>query len=74
MFRFLEIATDPSAKPVFFHCRVGKDRTAVMAAVYCMQVQGWQREMALEEMKDFGFKWALFDLKGFVESYSKLLC
>ena len=67
--RFLEITTDPSARPVFFHCRYGESRTGAMAALYRMQVQGWPQDMVLKEMKEFGFDWKLFDLKGFVGSY-----
>jgi protein tyrosine/serine phosphatase/arylsulfatase A-like enzyme len=67
--RFLEITTDPSAKPVFFHCLQGEDRTGVMAAVYRMQVQGWSEEMALAEMKEFGFGEQFVDLKKTLASY-----
>ena len=67
--RFLEIMTDPSAKPVFFHCQQGEDRTGVMAAVYRMQVQGWSEETALAEMKEFGFSWQFSDLKKTLTSY-----
>ncbi len=67
--RFLEIATDPSAKPVFFHCRYGEERTGIMAAVYRMQVQGWSEEMALAEMKDFGFSPEYLDLKKTIKFY-----
>ena len=67
--RFLEIATDPSAKPVFFHCQYGEERTGVMAAVYRMQVQGWSEEMALAEMKEFGFSQQFIDLKKTLASY-----
>jgi arylsulfatase A-like enzyme/protein tyrosine/serine phosphatase len=67
--RFLDITTDPSAKPVFFHCLQGEDRTGVMAAVYRMQVQGWSEEMALAEMKEFGFGEQFIDLKKTLASY-----
>ncbi|MGZ6210365.1 MAG: fused DSP-PTPase phosphatase/NAD kinase-like protein, partial [Syntrophales bacterium] len=67
--RFLDITTDPSAKPVFFHCLQGEDRTGVMAAVYRMQVQGWSEEMAFAEMKEFGFGKQFMDLKKTVASY-----
>jgi len=67
--RFLEVATDPSAKPVFFYCWYGKDRTGVMAAVYRMHVQGWSEEAAMAEMMEFEFSRKFFDLRKFVSSY-----
>lgn len=67
--RFLEIVTDPAAKPVFFHCWYGKDRTGVMTAIYRMQVQGWSADMAYAEMKEFEFSPRFFDLKNFVRFY-----
>ena len=69
--RFLDITTDPSAKPVFFHCLQGEDRTGVMAAIYRMQVQGWSEDMALAEMKEFGFGQQFIDLKETLASYRK---
>ena len=70
--RFLEVVTDPSAQPVFFHCWYGKDRTGVMAALYRMQVQGWSADMAFAEMKEFGFSQKSVDLKNFVRSYPEV--
>jgi processive 1,2-diacylglycerol beta-glucosyltransferase len=52
--RFLKIATDPDARPVFVHCWQGVDRTGLMCAVYRMAVCGWTRERAVKEMKKFG--------------------
>lgn len=69
--RFLDITTDPSARPVFFHCRYGESRTGAMAALYRMQVQGWPKDVVLAEMKEFGFDRMLFDLKGFVGSHQE---
>ncbi|MFN7956081.1 MAG: alkaline phosphatase family protein [bacterium] len=67
--RFLEIATDPASRPVFFHCRVGEDRTGAMAALYRMQVQGWPAESARAEMKRFGFSAYWRDLGQFVRRF-----
>ena len=67
--RFLEVATDPSAKPVFFYCWYGKDQTGVMNAVYRMHVQGWSEEAAMAEMMEFEFSQKFVDLRKFVRSY-----
>lgn len=68
--RFLDVVTDPAARPVFFHCRYGEDRTGAMAAIYRMQVQGWPPEDARREMERFGFSSYWRDLAGFVRAFS----
>ena len=40
--------------PVLMHCKHGRDRTGLMAAM-CTVVQGWSRADALAEMKAGGF-------------------
>ncbi len=67
--RFLDVTTDPGARPVFFHCRVGEDRTGAMAAMYRMQVQGWPMEAARAEMERFGFSAYWRDLARFVRRF-----
>ncbi len=51
---FLALAGDSANRPVFFHCRHGRDRTGAMAALYRVRVDGWSAEAALEEMRAFG--------------------
>ncbi|BBP83391.1 MULTISPECIES: phosphatase domain-containing protein [unclassified Pseudomonas] len=41
--------------PVLMHCKHGRDRTGLMAAMYRTVVQGWSRADALAEMKAGGF-------------------
>ncbi len=53
--RFLRVATDPAAQPVFVHCQHGADRTGLMVAMYRVAVQGWEREAAIDEMLHGGF-------------------
>ena len=65
---FLAIVTDPDRLPVFFHCRYGKDRTGVMAALYRIRVQGWEPEKAVREMKYFGFRAIYRSLLRFIRS------
>lgn len=66
---FLAVVTDSSRRPVFFHCRRGRDRTGVMAAVYRMEVQGWKPSEAIEEMRAFGFSGHYRRLLRFVRDY-----
>lgn len=53
--RFLRVAADPAAQPVFVHCQHGADRTGLMVAMYRVAVQGWAREAAIDEMLHGGF-------------------
>jgi len=41
--------------PVLIHCMHGADRTGVVAALYRMVVQGWDKPAAMREMFDGGF-------------------
>lgn len=53
--RFLQIVTDPNRTPVFVHCQHGADRTGTMCAVYRIIIQGWSKDVAIEEMTKGGF-------------------
>jgi protein tyrosine/serine phosphatase len=68
--RVLAAMTDPANQPVFIHCAVGKDRTGVVAAVYRMEVEGWDERDAEEEMKAYGFHEFLGQFKDFVRNYA----
>jgi protein tyrosine/serine phosphatase len=41
--------------PVLMHCKHGRDRTGLMAAMYRTVIQGWSKEDALNEMRNGGF-------------------
>lgn len=66
---FLEVVTDPARQPVFFHCKLGCDRTGTMCACYRMAVEGWPLEDALMEMDAFGFHAMWKDLRAYVEGF-----
>jgi len=52
---FLEVMDDESSYPVLIHCKAGLHRTGVMAAIYRMEYDGWNRDDALRELKSHGF-------------------
>lgn len=54
--QFLRIVTDESRLPAFVHCRRGADRTGMMVAIYRVAVQGWDKEQAIAEMTQGGFR------------------
>lgn len=55
-----ELITDPALQPVFFHCKLGRDRTGLMAALYRVHVQHWTPANAFAEMKSLGFNGAVY--------------
>lgn len=63
------LMTDPANLPVFVHCAHGRDRTGVVVAVYRMDVDGWKRADAEEEMQAFGFNDIWTQLRDFVRRY-----
>lgn len=47
-------------RPIFVHCRQGRDRTGLEIAVYRIVMQGWSRQDAIAELYAHGYNWALF--------------
>jgi protein tyrosine phosphatase (PTP) superfamily phosphohydrolase (DUF442 family) len=53
--QFLRIAMTDRLQPVLVHCVHGSDRTGTMIAAYRIVVQGWNKELAIEEMIHGGY-------------------
>jgi protein tyrosine phosphatase (PTP) superfamily phosphohydrolase (DUF442 family) len=66
---FLDLVTTRQRGPVFVHCGSGSDRTGVLFAVYRMEVDGWSRDRAIEEMEARGFHGMYKTLRRFVGDY-----
>lgn len=69
--RFLEAVSDPAKRPLFFHCKRGKDRTGAMAAVWRIEHDGWTAAEAVQEMRAFGFSAHYKGLLKFVRGYRR---
>jgi protein-tyrosine phosphatase len=69
--RALCILGDKRFRPIYFHCDIGRDRTALIAALYEMYFQGRSREQARQDMKRFEFKggWTLHGLSSYLEKH-----
>lgn len=52
--RFLAIASDTAARPVFVHCRLGRNRAGMMVAVYRIAHDGWTPARAYAESRRLG--------------------
>jgi protein tyrosine/serine phosphatase len=46
---------DPSLQPIYVHCRLGKDRTGLIIALYRVLDQHWTACAAWKEWKSFGY-------------------
>jgi protein tyrosine/serine phosphatase len=51
---FLDVVADPARRPVYVHCKHGRDRTGVMVALWRVKRGGWAPEAAVDEMEDLG--------------------
>jgi protein-tyrosine phosphatase len=66
------LLSDKRLRPVYFHCTVGRDRTALIATLYEIYFLGLPPEKAREEMNRFGFKnsWTLSGLSGYLQKHA----
>lgn len=68
---FLATLDDPAKRPVYVHCHWGADRTGAMIGIYRVTRQNWGFDRAYKEMRRYGFKSYLHELKGAVASRAK---
>jgi hypothetical protein len=50
----LALATDPAHRPVFVHCRQGRNRAGIMTAIYRVAYHGWTPQRAYAEGRAYG--------------------
>ena len=70
--QILCLLSDKRLRPVYFHCTVGRDRTALIATLYEVYFLRMPPERARDEMKRFGFKerWTLSGLSNYLEKHA----
>ncbi len=69
---FLEIAGNSKNRPLFVHCKAGKDRTGLMMASYRMYHDGWSEKDAFAEMKRLGYHRTLYPhLRGDLHKFAR---
>lgn len=67
--KLLSVIEDPSAGPVFVHCRRGADRTGTIMAVYRITHDHWTNQKALDEAASDGMSRAEILMKHYVMAY-----
>ena len=50
------LLNDKSLRPIYIHCKHGRERTGVMVGLYRVYTNDWKPEKAYKEMKDMGFR------------------
>ncbi|WP_395092458.1 hypothetical protein [Armatimonas sp.] len=68
---FLGLLGKSATEPVFVHCQHGADRTGAMVGIWRVTQQGWGFDQTWAEMRKYGFKSWLKELKGTVEKRAK---
>lgn len=63
---FLQTLDAANRRPVFVHCQHGADRTGAMIGIWRVTRQHWQWDRAWVEMRRYGFKPYLRELKASV--------
>lgn len=53
--KILAILHDGRYRPVYFHCRFGRDRTSIVAALYKMYFQGMSEAEAMPYLHEIGY-------------------
>lgn len=52
---FLKVMRDRANHPVYVYCQFGGDRSGMIAAMYRVVVQNWEKEEAIREMSQGGY-------------------
>jgi len=70
--QLLCLLSDKRLRPVYFHCTIGRDRTALIATLYEVYFLRLPPERARDEMERFGFKerWPLTGLSNYLEKHA----
>lgn len=70
--QILCLLSDKRLRPIYFHCTIGRDRTALIATLYEIYFLGLPPEKARDEMKRFGFKrgWTLSGLSNYLDQHA----
>jgi protein tyrosine/serine phosphatase len=65
----LKLMNDPSAGPVFVHCKRGADRTGGVVACYRIEHDHWSSSNALREARGFGMSWYQLAIQHYVVGF-----
>ena len=67
----LAMLRDQQYRPVYFHCKLGRDRTNVIAALYKMYFEGMSEDQAMQYLHDWGYGFKFGWLRSGLTRYLK---
>jgi tyrosine-protein phosphatase SIW14 len=62
------LSDNPQTRPVYVHCKAGRNRTGFVVATYRMVYQGWTPEEAVREMRAYHFARAYSRVEWFLKN------
>ncbi len=69
--KILATLRDERYHPIYFHCRFGRDRTNIIAALYKMYFQGMSPQEAPQYLRDAGYGYKYGWLRSGLTRYLK---
>lgn len=63
----LDHMNDPALRPIFIHCKAGRDRTGLFVGLHRVENEGWDPAHAFEEMLERGYRTIYFPLNNIFE-------
>jgi protein tyrosine/serine phosphatase len=61
--RAIQVMSDPSLRPIYVHCKHGRDRTGLVIALHRVGHEGWAHHHAYREMTEHGFDHRIIGLR-----------
>ena len=55
IYSILDSLKDPTLRPIYIHCKLGKDRTGLMVGLHRVLTEGVDAKVAYREMREIGF-------------------
>lgn len=65
--RVQALLNNPKLRPLFIHCKHGRERTGVEIAIYRQRTNGWTGEAAYAEAKKMGFRPIAWNMRIYVK-------
>lgn len=65
------ILAEPTNRPIYIHCKYGKDRTGLAVALYRVAKDDWSLDAAHDEWMHWGHSWMLQDMDWYFKKWAR---